>query len=306
MPDRASLGGSPVELLEVHLPLRPLRAGPAPPSLGAHAHGLVFDLLDLPQVAPALGRELHAWRGRAEFTASALLDVEGNPAAEVRPDWWYWLRLAFLSARTAQVWLERLAASFPAHVHLGPGAPFHQPDDSCCWDYELGSDPPPTWAARYADLAADPHDRWALRFVTPTTFQLPLARSDRPASPVFLPLPVPEQVLSSLAAGWQELAPPDLRDLADRARVLALAERIQLGPSHLQVAPVSLRNNRVEVERAAFTGTAVFAYSPSPHVPRDEDQRRRRLLGALLRFGTFAGLGVQSARGMGLLRADPF
>lgn len=288
-------------LLEIALPLRPRRAGPAPPGLGTTGHGLLFSLLA--QADPDLANELHRPSNeRRPFTVSPLLERVGRgPIAQLDPTRCCWLRFTFLTHTWVACWGELLAPALQQAplLHLGPDQAPHFDGQICPWDFTYDAHGPPPWrrAARYADLLAfPPSPRWRLRFLTPTAFQAAAAPAARPvAHPTFTAHLGAAELLRSLAAAWSRLAPEPLRPAAAPERVAELASQVRFVRPRLQRRPGILG-------RPGFVGEVDLLCDPGLTRPADASLR---LLGALLRFATFAGAGVQTARGMGIVWAEP-
>lgn len=289
------------DLLEVAIPLQPRVAGPAPPGLASTGHGFVFRLLER---EPSAGARLHAagqsGRSRQPFTVSPLLDAPlGVPVRAVEPGRWYWLRLTFLTAELVELW-RRLAPELPDELFLGP-----EGGARASWTFICGLGMPGVRerATTYGQLLqGELVPNWHLRFVTPTTFQLSIAPDDRGLVPaLFQPFPVPELLLRNLARGWAGWAPPELAGWAAPEHLASLAKYIQIERSRLQVALSPGADQR----RPAFTGEAVLAYRSVPRASAEDDRARLRLLRALLGLAGFSGVGVQTARGMGVLDAVP-
>lgn len=294
------------DLLEIALPLRPRCAGPAPPGLGTTAHGLFFALLA--DAEPGLADRLHQLPNeRRPFTVSALLDATGEPLARVDPRSYCWLRITLLTREWATRWREQLAPRLPVGqwLHLAPRSVPHLAGRLCGWDYARLADGPPAWQrqARYAELVqAAPAQRWRVWLVTPTMFQAAQAPTQRRSGgPTSSQRPIQVELLRGLAVAWEKWAPDELKALAmDRERVLALAARVRLEQPRLrQTAGIA--------GRVGLVGDFVLACDTagSGAVDRSALVAPERLFSALLRFASYAGVGVQTARGMGLVRAEP-
>lgn len=295
------------DLLAVALPLRRLRAGPPVHGLGIKGHGLLLSVLPA-RVADALHAAPHERVLRRQpFTVSPLLDAPaGTPVTDVRPAQWVWLRLTFLFGPMVDVWEETATRELPQRLHLGPGDPGHPPESACPWDFVLGRGAAaPQWEEQSTSytalLAAPPAHRWQMRFLTPTTFDVPVAPADRAraARGRSLPLPAPDQILRNLAVAWQSWAPAPYHALASPARIDELLLHLQLEESAVTVARAPMGNEA----RMAFSGEVTLACLSHPGDSAAARAARLRLLGGLLGLAPFSGVGVQTARGMGMAAA---
>lgn len=151
-------------------------------------------------------------------------------------------------------------------------------------------------------LRRPPRTRWGLRFLTPTTFRT-TSRSGEVRSQ---PLPTPEHVFGSLLRRWRHFAPPGL--LAEHAesvvdQYLAVASfnlhtKRHLTKSARSTGPPHTRR-RAGTWQVGCVGEAVYEVVRAGMV----DDRGLRAVGALVAFAELAGVGDQTAKGMGCVEA---
>jgi hypothetical protein len=145
--------------------------------------------------------------------------------------------------------------------------------------------------ATYADLARAPFcPRVALVFATPTAFS---QGGDR-----HLPLPVPELMLRSWAARWNQFAPAGLEiPREDLARV---AEGVGLARAQVETQVVELdaatASTRSAAKQVGFTGTVELEALR----PGGWDQEERAVFAALVEYSRYCGTGVRTTQGLGL------
>ncbi len=142
------------------------------------------------------------------------------------------------------------------------------------------------WSQLAAEARAD--ETITLHFATPAAFSQgedgePDAARRRPRMGL---LPLPETLFKSLAQRWNALAPAEIQ--IDLGRVEAAAKRSVVSRYELRTVTHSLER-RTQV---GFLGTCSYELRGDP----DE----RRLLNALADAAYYTGIGVKTARGMGL------
>ena len=122
----------------------------------------------------------------------------------------------------------------------------------------------------------------ALHFVTAATFR---------SQQMDMPLPLPPLVFGSLIHAWDMFSPLPLP--------------ILLQPfidTHLAIAQCELRTRRVTSSgretRIGFTGSVRYMVRDTLHDPPTMHESRV-LIGALVRYAAFAGVGAQTSAGMG-------
>lgn len=265
-------------LTSLVLTLKPKTDTTLPLSLGRAGHALLLRLIH--QQQPALAEELHASNALRPFTCSTLIGgqrVERSLrlTAADRP----WLRFTGLTAAVSDVLLH-LAASPPPQVELDGVA---LAVDSATVDPEAHA-----WAGQisYQDFAAPfllgqarPERKFSLQFVSPTTFR---------SQGLNIPLPLPDLVFGSLLNRWQAFAPvalsPDARRFA--GEMLALS-RYRLRSRSVPLKPGNLQTG--------FVGQATFT-------ALNRDRYWLSVLGLLAEYSFYAGVGYQTAVGLGQYR----
>jgi CRISPR-associated endoribonuclease Cas6 len=268
------------DLYALVLRLRPAPGGPPPDPRGHGAQALFLDLLR--QVDPPLAQQLHADAPSKPYTVAMLpMQRQRRDADPVE------LRVAFTRAElfppVTRALLEQTAAPTLrlGHATLALADVLGTP----------GSHP---WAGygAFADLwqAALPAAALTLEFATPAA----IGQGTRPDGRGRLGLlPTPEAVFPSIARRWNELAPPELR--LDIDGIEAAAHDTLVSRYALETAQISLGKG----PQKGFVG--VCTYEP----PADAEQARALSLLADAVF--YLGIGMKTARGMGLCRraAEP-
>jgi hypothetical protein len=300
------------DLLIVSFPVTALRTGAAPNGLGAKWHALLFD--QLRRIYPAVAGAVHDL-DRKPFTISPVLDApDGEPLTSVEEGQQAWVRLSALDVALpylmrdpdaphhwlSDLWLD-LIERLPERLSM-------RTDGPSPWDYVRDRVTPAAVVSRssfgeLADTNGALPWRWQLRFRTPTTFHLSLPKRLRSDAPdLFLPLPDPALVLGGLAVVWRTWAPGHVAAFADAEAVDDLIMRVELPVYRTEGARVTLAPRET---RAAFTGEAELRYRAGPRESPAGRDERLRLLAALLGLAPFAGIGVKTARGMGLVSVWP-
>ena len=262
------------DLYALVLRLRPARGQPAPTPQGHGAQALFLDLVR--QIDPDLAAQLHADAPAKPFSVAVLPPDQAQRHAGLVE-----LRAAFTRGDLFPPITQALLRQPGAALRLGTTAleladVFGTP----------GSHP---WASysSFADLAehARPAPLIALHFATPTA----IGQGNRDDGKTRLGLlPTPESLFKSLGKRWNELAPSDLR--VDLEVVQAAAEEAMVSRYQLESCTISLGKG----PQKGFVGTC--AYEP----PADPAQSR--LLALLADAAFYLGVGMKTARGMGLCR----
>jgi CRISPR-associated endoribonuclease Cas6 len=267
------------DLYALVIRLRPEHGGPPPNPLGHGAQALFLDLVR--QVEPALAEQLHADAPSKPFTV-AVLPTRGRPD---RGDAAIELRVAFTRAELfAPVTRALLQQTGAPSLRLGSAAlaladVFGTP----------GSHP---WAgySTFASLweATRPAPSVTLEFATPTAFGQGTRGDGRPRLGL---LPLPETVFKSIALRWNELAPVDLR--LNPEVVEAAARDTLVSRYTLETAQINLGKG----PQKGFLGVCTYELPP--------DLVQARTLSLLADAVFYLGVGVKTARGMGLCRRLP-
>lgn len=263
------------DLYALVLRLRPVRGQPAPNPQGHGAQALFLDLVR--QASPALAEQLHNDAPAKPYTVALL-----PPDPALRREGVVELRAAFTRSDLFPV-VTRALLGQATGSRLRLGAVALELADVCGTP---GSHP---WAGfgSFADLAerAQPAPLLSLEFAAATA----IGQGTRTDGKQRLALlPTPEAIFKSLAGRWNELAPDDLR--LDLDTVLAAASDTLISRYNLQSATISLGKG----PQKGFLGTC--AYEPPP------DPAQSRALALLADAAFYLGVGMKTARGMGLCR----
>ena len=267
------------DLYALVIRLRQERDDPPPDPAGHQVQALFLELVR--QVDPQLSNALHADVPSKPYTAAALPGPRGQPgghAGDRSVDLRVTLLRADLFAPFTRALLQQTA--FPA-LRLGRAA--LALTDVC------GTPGSHTWAGygSYADLVrgGEVLSDVTLEFATPTVFGQGTLSDGRKRLGL---LPMPETVFGSIARRWNELAPPDLR--VDEQQVQAACADTLLSRYELATRMISLGKG----PQKGFVGHCTYEF------PADRDQQR--LLTLLAGAAFYLGVGMKTARGMGLCR----
>ncbi|NTU79312.1 MAG: CRISPR system precrRNA processing endoribonuclease RAMP protein Cas6 [Chloroflexales bacterium] len=252
--------------------LRPL-GGPPPRPQGHGAQALFLDLLR--QAAPEVAAALHADAQSKAYTVGIL---PGRHRDLIE------LRASLLHSGLFQPFVQAMLRQMPGgELRLG--------QSRLALGDVIGTPAPKghAWAgySSFADLAAraEPCHTVALEFASATA----VGQGSRPDGRQRLGiLPAPEAIFPSLARRWNALAPPDLA--LDSALVEAASLDAMVTRHRIESADISLGKG----PQKGFIG--VVAYE----LPLDQEQAR--LLALLADAALFLGVGMKTARGMGLCR----
>jgi CRISPR-associated endoribonuclease Cas6 len=274
--------------------LRPERDGPPPDTQGHQAQALFLDLVR--QVDPDLSQALHAYALSKPFTVAVLerepttddrrpttresavsgrrSSVVGRPSVDLRIT----LLRADLFAPFTRALLEQTTAPT---LRLGRTALALA--DVC------GTPGSHAWAGydSFTALAeaVRPVGQVTLEFATPTVFGQATLADGRKRLGL---LPAPDTVFGSIARRWNELAPPALAINLDRLTA-ACADTL--------ITRYTLETRQINLGKGPQKG---FAGMCTYELPADPDQRRTLTLLADAVF--YTGVGMKTARGMGLCR----
>jgi CRISPR-associated endoribonuclease Cas6 len=265
------------DLYALVIRLRPERGGPPPDPRGHGAQALFLDLLR--QVAPDLAAQLHADALSKPYTV-AVLPAHGPARRDDNP---LELRVAFTRAELFPIVTRALLQQLPGAAALRLGRAALSLADV------LGMPGSHPWAGygAFAELwaATRPAGVVTLEFATPTAFAQGTRADGRARLGL---LPAPETVFGSIARRWNELAPPDLR--LDPAAVEAAAQDTLVSRYELATAQITLGKG----PQKGFVGRCTY------ELPTDAAQARTLSLLADAVF--YLGVGMKTARGMGLCR----
>jgi CRISPR-associated endoribonuclease Cas6 len=256
--------------------LNPANTGPSVRPQGHGAQALFLDLVR--QVAPDLAAELHGAAQSKPYTIAVLPQRERTSLA---------LRVTLLRSDLFQPFTRALIDRMP------------------CGDLRLGQvalrignvigTPGPhghPWASfsSFAELAAQslPARVLTLEFATPTAISQGTRTDNRPRLAL---LPTPDLIFRSIARRWNELAPNDLA--LDLAEIEAAAFATLVSRYQLESAEIDLGKGL----QKGFVGTCTYELPPEPALAN--------MLTLLANAAFYLGVGMKTARGMGLCRRLP-
>lgn len=252
--------------------LRPL-GGPAPRPQGHGAQALFLDLLR--QVAPEVAAALHADAQSKPYTVGIL---PGHRRDLIE------LRISLLRSELFQPFVQAMLRQMSGgELRLGQAR--------LALGDVIGTPAPGghPWAGydSFADLAARAAacHTVALEFASATA----IGQGTRPDGRQRLSiLPTPEAIFPSLARRWNELAPPTLA--LDLEQVKAASLETMVTRHRIESLDISLGKG----PQKGFVGTVAY------ELPLDPQQAR--LIALLADAARFLGVGMKTARGMGLCR----
>jgi CRISPR-associated endoribonuclease Cas6 len=265
------------DLYALVIRLRPERGGPSPDPRGHGAQALFLDLLR--QVAPDLAAHLHADAPSKPYTV-AVLPARGHARSSNEL---VELRVAFTQAELFPPVSLALLQQLPGAATLRLGRAVLTLADV------LGTPGSHPWAgfSSFAALAdaARPAASVTLEFTTPTAFSQGTRADSRQRLGL---LPTPETIFGSIARRWNELAPADLR--LDPDMVEAAARDTLVSRYALETAQINLGKG----PQKGFLGICTYELPPDPSPART--------LSLLADAVFYLGVGMKTARGMGLCR----
>lgn len=257
--------------------LHPTGIGPTPRPQGQGAQALFLDLLA--QVAPATAEALHADASSRPYTV-AVLPGRARELVE--------LRFTLLRADLFQPFVQAMLRQMPGEAPLRLGRAALRLGDV------IGTPAPKghPWAGynSFADLhaRAAPAHSLTLEFASATA----VGQGSRPdGRPRLAILPDPALIFPSLAKRWNELAPPELR--LDLDAVKAAAADTLVSRYRAESTEISLGKG----PQKGFVGVTTYELPPDPALAR--------MLSLLADAALFLGVGMKTARGMGLCRRLP-
>jgi CRISPR-associated endoribonuclease Cas6 len=265
-----------------------LRLQPAQHSMPAEArgHGAQALFLDLVRQAdPELAAQLHAAATSRPYSVAVLpapvepargLGARGQPAPPIE------LRVAFTRA-------ELFPAVTRALLDRLPGDPLRLGRAQLTLTEVLGAPGSHPWAgfSAFAALAeqAQPAHALTLEFATPAAFGQGERADGRQRLGL---LPTPEAVFGSIGRRWNEQAPPQLAldfDALGTAAADTLVSRYEL---------VTAQLNLGKGPQKGFVGRCTYELPTAP--------AQATLLSLLANAVFYLGVGMKTARGMGLCR----
>jgi CRISPR-associated endoribonuclease Cas6 len=253
--------------------LRPLGGGLPPRPQGHGAQALFLDLLG--QVAPAVAEALHADAQSKPYTVGVL---PGRWRDRIE------LRVSLLQSELFQPFVQAMLRQMPGgELRLGQAR--------LALGDVIGTPAPQghAWAGygSFTDLHARavPAHTVAIEFASATA----IGQGSRPDGRQRLGiLPTPELIFPSLARRWNELAPSDLAlDM----------EQVKLASLDAMVTRHRIESTDINLGKGPQKG---FVGSVAYELPADPAQSR--LLALLADAALFIGVGMKTARGMGMCR----
>ncbi|WP_129632982.1 CRISPR system precrRNA processing endoribonuclease RAMP protein Cas6 [Candidatus Oscillochloris fontis] len=253
--------------------LRPLANGPAPRPQGQGAQALFLDLVR--QVAPDVSEALHADAQSKPYTVGILPSRRRDVVL---------LRVSLLQSGLFQPFVQALLRQMPGGaLRLGQAR--------LALGDVIGTPPPQghPWASfdSFADLHARvaPAHTVTLEFASATAIGQGSRADGRQRLNL---LPTPEAIFPSLGRRWNDLAPHDFSFDIEQVRNASLDTMV----SHHRIESTDITLGKGP--QKGFVG--IVAYE----LPADPMQAR--LLTTLADAALFLGVGIKTARGMGLCR----
>jgi CRISPR-associated endoribonuclease Cas6 len=265
------------DLYALVIRLRPERGSPPVDPRGHGAQALFLDLLR--QVAPDLAAQLHAAALSKPYTVAVLPQGTGDRGQGMGS---VELRVAFTRAELFPIATHALLQQLPgATLRLGRA--------TLTLADVLGTPGSHPWAgySSFADLwtVARPAASVTLEFATATAVGQGTRADGRQRLAL---LPTPETIFGSIARRWNELAPTDLR--LDMDAVEAAARDTLVSRYALATAQINLGKG----PQKGFLGICTYELPPDP--------AQARVLSLLADAVFYLGVGMKTARGMGLCR----
>jgi CRISPR-associated endoribonuclease Cas6 len=265
--------------------LQPERGGPPPDPQGHGAQALFLDLVRA--VDPRLAEQLHAAAASKPYTVAVLPDQGWGIGRRGSGDrnrglGMVELRVTFTRADLFPIVTRALLQRLPGDtLRLGRA--------NLLLADVLGMPGSHPWAGfgMFADLAAHarPEATLTLEFATPTAFSQGTRADKRQRLAL---LPSPEIVFPSIARRWNELAPSELfidMELVDAAARDTLVSRYELE---------TMQINLGKGPQKGFCGLCTYELPP--------DAEQARVVTMLAEAVFYLGVGIKTARGMGLCR----
>lgn len=280
------------ELLSALIPLTPTEPAELPANLGRATHAWFMDRIRAHD--HRLSEQLHAPNQERPFTVSNLIGRRpaNSPQAErtrVSPDETCLLRVTSFDPALTALLLHEILPNLPETLWLG-GSAFHcspaltTPEQTATSGQRL-------WVgqATFAGLTAaltlqDPLPaRVMLRFASPTVFK---------SQDHFLPYPLPRLVFEGLARRWNAFSPiqvhPDINRYAEACMAIT--------SYRLHTETVRFGEDGGRGIFPGFVGHCAYAL-------RVKDRYWMGMIHLLAAFALYAGIGKETARGMGQARS---
>lgn len=308
---------APERLYALLIKLRPLERGTLMPFSGELIHAAWLDWIG--SDAPDIAAMLHDGNRRRLFTCSSLAfpflphkirEAErGNTHLPLDPAKVYTIRLTLLLGELFPLFYNSLmgyhtkegGARIRPFMRLGKQTflleeVISSSEDASRW----------TGYTSFAGLVEEartlclrPDETLTLEFATLTTFHRGNASSVYGKH--FARLPLPHYVFPWLAKRWQELAPPELAGVVQRAEIERYIEE-----EGIIIADHALHTHRVQFNnhpQHGFLGTCSYSLrGPDEKLPSPDRLTVRQQCMLLCWLAFYTGVGYKTAMGMGQLR----
>jgi CRISPR/Cas system endoribonuclease Cas6 (RAMP superfamily) len=308
---------TPERLYALLIKLRPLERGTLMPFSGELTHAAWLDWIG--NDAPDIAAMLHDGNHRRLFTCSSLTfpypphkirEAErGNIHLPLDPEKVYTIRLTLLLGELFPLFYSSLmryhtqegGARNRPFMRLGKQTflleeVISSPEDDSGW---TGYTSFARLIEKARALRLKPEETLQLEFATLTTFHRGNASSVYGKH--FALLPLPHYLFPWLAKRWQELAPPELASVVQRAEI----ERY-IGEEGIVIANYALQTHRVQFNhhpQHGFLGTCSYSLRGPDEQPLSPNQLTVRQQCTLLCWLAFyTGVGYKTAMGMGQSR----
>lgn len=310
---------TPSKLYAFLLKLRPLQYGTLMPFSGELVQAAWLSWLR--SASPDIARWLHEGNKRRLFTCSSLqfpIPVprmynaeDGNIHLPVEPEKTYTIRITLLLGDLFPLFHDALM-SFNMRESGATKPPFMQLGKRSFLLEEviIANDDPSGWTGftSFAHLAGKAKAQkmgkvqlLILEFASITTFSRGSANSELYGNH-YARLPLPQYVFAGLAKRWQELAPADLTNVIQPARI---EEYIQ--NEGIIIADYNLKPRQVTFTdhiQPGFVGTCTYHLrGPDERVTEEAPLTVRQQIWLLSQLAFYTGVGYKTAMGMGRARS---
>lgn len=315
--DRLMVGTAPARLYAFLLKVRPLEQGTVMPFSGELIHAAWLRWLEV--TAPDVAHWLHDGNKRRLFTCSSLqfpLPTSRVREAErehvflpVEPQKIYTIRITLLLSELFPLFYEALTnfqqqkrAEQPPFMRIGKHLFLLE-------EVVAGTDDASGWSGftSFAQLVEQAQNRQlgraaplVLEFDSLTTFSRG-SQHQKSYGGHHARLPLPEYVFPYLAKRWQDLAPPELAGLVQKARIQEYCddEGIIIADYHLRTHQLKFTNH----PQSGFMGICKYLLrAPDEPTTPEAALTIRQQLFLLSQLAFYTGVGYKTAMGMGRTR----